>query len=107
MIKPIHIFLLMMLSGVFVHFNRSYFFILNELFQSSLIVGLVLFGLRKHFDKVNFLSVIALIFMNLANLVSLAFNIRPHDPYMVAYTIVGIPFFGFILYVRLNERITK
>jgi hypothetical protein len=45
--------------------------------------------------------------MNLANLVSFAFEVRPHDAYMVAYTIVGMPFFGFILYVRLNERITK
>jgi len=100
-------FILVMLSGVFIHLEKSYFFVLNELFQSSLIVGLVLLGLRKHFDRVNFLSIIALISMNLANLISFAFEARPHDAYMVAYTIVGMPFFGFILYVRLNERITK
>lgn len=97
----------MMLSGVVVHLDSSYYFVLNELFQSSLFVGLVLLGLRKHFDTVNFISVIALIALNLANLVALAFNIRPHDAYMVAYSIVGMPFFGVILYVRLNERITK
>lgn len=97
----------MMLSGVAVHFDRSHFLALNELFQSSFIVGLVLLGLRKHFDRVDFLSIIALISMNVVNLISLAFEIRPHDPYMVGYTFVGIPFFGFILYVRLNERITR
>jgi len=106
MIKPIHIFLLTLASSLITYGFNDAFYLLNELFGSSAIIGLVFFGMRKNLNKINNVAIYGLLALNLVNL-SAMFIGMIHDHYMLAFTIVASSFTSIIFYLKINERFDK
>lgn len=106
MIRPIHIFILTLMSSLIAYKFNEAFFLLNELFGSSAIIGLVFFGMRKQLNKINNVAIYGLLSLNLVNL-SAMFIGMIHDHYMLAFTIVASSFSSIILYLKINERFDK
>lgn len=103
MIKPFHIFLLMIPLSVGVYYYNGIKEILDEVF----LIGLVsCFFTKSGFSIIDKISAGAMIALSLVNMVSLQIPIV-HQHYLSAFIIVYGIFMGIILAVKLYERISE